>query len=89
MAVTIGVTSNYAGTLGRVFGHVQVVYSTGVTLELPDGSEIYLTEFGALVVMPGAAPNRFIPYGSITEIVEAPLPGSSEQTSPDDGQTHD
>jgi hypothetical protein len=96
VSVTIQPAGNYAGLLPMVLGHVAIVYAgNGSALELPHGSSLSLTEFGVIVVAPRPTPNRFIPYGSILEIVESPVPsGSGESTSPaqpspDDGQVHD
>ena len=87
MSVSIQPAGNYAGLIAGSFAHVEIAYIAGVgaVLDLPDGSAIHLTEFGALVRTPGTSPNRFIPYSSILEIRGAKLP----QPAPDDGQMHD
>jgi hypothetical protein len=89
VSVSFQPADNYQRLLPRTLGHVEIAYNSGNPLELPDGSEIYLSEFGVFVAMPGPTPNRFIPYGSIREIVEAPVPASAARLSPDDGQVHD
>jgi hypothetical protein len=94
MSVTIHPAGNYRGLLPMVLGHVAIVYAGDRTaLALPAGSSLSLTEFGVIVVAPRSNPNRFIPYGSILEIVESPVPDGSPpespgQLAPDDGQVH-
>jgi hypothetical protein len=83
MAVTIQPAANYAGILGRYFGHVEIAYALPGrgTLDVPDGSALSLTEFGLVVVTPDESANRFLPWSAILEIRTC--------AEPDDGQMHD
>jgi hypothetical protein len=68
------------------FRHARIVYASGgATLDLPDRSSLYLTEFGVVVQTPDRSPNKFIPWASIFEIEECDPPGLAI----DDGQMHD
>ncbi|HUB37470.1 MAG TPA: hypothetical protein VMA72_01320 [Streptosporangiaceae bacterium] len=79
-------TGNYAGLIARSFRHARIVYAgAGATLDLPDHSSLYLTDFGVVVNTPDRSPNKFIPWASILEIVECDPPGLAT----DDGQMHD
>jgi len=86
--VTVGITpaGDYAGLIARSFRHARIVYApAGATLDLPDRSSLYLTEFGVVVHTPDRSPNKFIPWASIFEIEECDPPGLQM----DDGQMHD
>ena len=86
MTVGITPTGNYAGLIARSFRHARIVYAgAGATLDLPDRSSLYLTEFGVVVQTPDRSPNKFIPWASIFEIEECDPPGLGI----DDGQMHD
>jgi hypothetical protein len=86
MAVGITPTGNYAGLIACSFRHARIVYAgAGATLDLPDRSSLYLTEFGVVVQTPDRSPNKFIPWASIFEIEECDPPGLEI----DDGQMHD
>jgi hypothetical protein len=86
MTVGITPTGNYAGLIARSFRHARIVYAgAGATLDLPDRSSLYLTEFGVVVQTPDRSPNKFIPWASVFEIEECDPPGLGT----DDGQMHD
>jgi hypothetical protein len=86
MTVGITPTGNYAGLIARSFRHARIVYAGAeATLDLPDRSSLYLTEFGVVVQTPDRSPNKFIPWASIFEIEECDPPGLGI----DDGQMHD
>jgi hypothetical protein len=79
-------TGNDAGLIAGSFRHARIVYAgAGATLDLPDRSSLYLTEFGVVVRTPDGPPNKFIPWASIFEIEECAPPGREI----DDGQMHD
>ena len=86
MAVGITPAGNCAGLIACSFRHARIVYThAGATLDLPDRTSLYLTEFGVVIQTPDRSPNKFIPWASIFEIEECELPGRAI----DDGQMHD
>jgi hypothetical protein len=86
VAVSITPTGNYAGLIAGSFRHARIIYAgAGATLDLPDRSSLYLTEFGVVVQLPDGSANKFIPWASIFEIQECPPPAREV----DDGQMHD
>jgi hypothetical protein len=86
VAVSITSTGNYARLITGSFRHARIVYAgAGATLDLPDRSSLYLTDFGVVVQTPDGSPNKFIPWASILEIEECAPPGPEI----DDGQMHD
>jgi hypothetical protein len=86
VAVSITPTGNYAGLIAGSFRHARIVYAgVGATLDLPDRSSLYLTDFGVLVQTPDGSPNKLIPWASILEIEECATP----RREVDDGQMHD
>jgi hypothetical protein len=86
MTVGITPTGSYAGLIARSFRHARIVYAgAGATLDLPDRSSLYLTEFGVVVQTPDRSPNKFIPWASIFGIEERDPPALEV----DDGQIHD
>lgn len=87
MSVVVSVASNYQGALGGMFGHVQIEMDRQA-VELADSSTVTMCEFGLIITQPGAAPNQFIPWGSVRRIIEAPVP-QAPAAQADDGQHHD
>jgi hypothetical protein len=89
--ITIQPAGNYVQAVGNTFGHVEIeLAGSGFVVSVVDASSLLMTEFGLLVQQPGSAPNQFIPWGSISRIIEAPLhPEPAEISNPDDGQHHD
>jgi len=86
VAVGITPTSTCAELISGAFRHARIVYAdAGTTLDLPDRSSLYLTEFGVVVQTPDRSPNKFIPWASIFEIEECEPPA----VDIDDGQMHD
>ena len=86
MAVSIRPSGHYDGLIAGSFRHARIVYAgAGATLDLPDRSSLYLTEFGVVVQTPDGSPNKFIPWASIFEIEECAPPARKV----DDGQMHD
>jgi hypothetical protein len=86
VAVSISQTGSYAGLIAGSFRHARIVYAgASATLDLPDRSSLYLTEFGVVVQTPDRSPNKFIPWPSILQIEEC----ASPRCEVDDGQMHD
>lgn len=76
MSVVVSVASNYQGALGGMFGHVEIEMDRQA-VELADNSTVVMCEFGLIVTQPGAAPNQFIPWGSVRRIHRGTRPAGT------------
>jgi hypothetical protein len=83
--ISIQPSGNYVQAVSGAFEHVEIETAGGYVVTVADGSQLLMSEFGLLVLQPGSSPNQFIPWRSISRIVEA-KPAAAE---PDDGQAHD